>query len=124
MSLDPNTGRLLWQPSEDAAPGNYRISVKATDNGIPNLSATHEYAFHLLEREADLVVLDIAISGSQIRLSWAATAGELYRVEQKASWTSAWTPVPGDLSGSGETLAVTYPSDGAIHRFYRVRLVR
>ena len=36
MSVDAATGELLWTPAENQGPGQYRVTVHATDNGVPS----------------------------------------------------------------------------------------
>src|SRR5262249_13020880 len=40
MSIDPATGVLTWVPVDGTSGSDYRVSVRVTDNGSPNLSAT------------------------------------------------------------------------------------
>ena len=42
-SIDPNTGELTWTPDATQAPNIYTISVTATDDNSPPLSATNSF---------------------------------------------------------------------------------
>jgi hypothetical protein len=51
ISLNPNTGVLAWLPSEAQGPSTNIITLRVTDNGAPNLSATN--SFTVVVREAN-----------------------------------------------------------------------
>src|SRR5262249_18642056 len=42
-SIDPATGVFSWTPAEAQGPGNYTITVNATDNGTPALSGSRSF---------------------------------------------------------------------------------
>jgi hypothetical protein len=42
-AINGSTGAFTWPPTEAQAPGTYRLQVKVTDNGTPNLSAEKEF---------------------------------------------------------------------------------
>ena len=44
-SINPSTGVFTWTPSEAQGPGDYDITVRVTDNGVPAL--TDDEAFHV-----------------------------------------------------------------------------
>ena len=37
-SINPSTGQFSWTPTEAQGPGSFPITVRVTDNGLPNLS--------------------------------------------------------------------------------------
>ena len=43
-SIDPVTGAFSWTPTPGQGPASYNITVRATDNGAPNLSNTQTFA--------------------------------------------------------------------------------
>ena len=43
-ALDTNTGVFTWTATEAQGPGTYPVSVSATDNGVPPLSATQSFS--------------------------------------------------------------------------------
>src|SRR5205085_2757782 len=48
-SIYPNTGNFTWTPSPSQAPSTNQLSVRVTDNGTPNLSATNSFALAVQE---------------------------------------------------------------------------
>ncbi|MBM3848260.1 MAG: hypothetical protein FJ405_18485, partial [Verrucomicrobia bacterium] len=48
-SIHPNTGRLLWTPTEAQGPGVYSLTIRVTDNGSPNLSDSETVSITVLE---------------------------------------------------------------------------
>lgn len=48
-TIDPDSGRFAWTPSEIQGPTNATVTVVVTDNGSPSLSATNQFAVHVLE---------------------------------------------------------------------------
>src|SRR6185436_15875519 len=42
-SIGEATGVFLWVPTEEQGPGNYMVTIRVTDNGMPNLSATRTF---------------------------------------------------------------------------------
>ena len=47
--IDANTGQFSWTPTEAQGPGVYDITVRVTDNGIPNLSDTKTFTVVVAE---------------------------------------------------------------------------
>jgi hypothetical protein len=43
MTVNPGTGQIAWTPAEDQGPGNYAVTVRATDDGSPALSHTTNF---------------------------------------------------------------------------------
>ena len=49
LSVNPNTGQVLFRPTEAQGPSTNRVVVRVTDNGIPALSATNSFTVVVLE---------------------------------------------------------------------------
>jgi hypothetical protein len=43
LAIDPLTGRLTWTPTAGQVPSTNLITVRVTDNGMPNLNATRTF---------------------------------------------------------------------------------
>src|SRR5262245_49716558 len=43
MTINASSGVLTWTPNEAQGPGNYTITVRVTDGGVPTLSATNSF---------------------------------------------------------------------------------
>lgn len=48
-TIDPLSGVFTWSTSSEHAPGSYMMTVVATDNGSPNLSATQTISIEVLK---------------------------------------------------------------------------
>ena len=59
-SLNPNNGQFTWTPTEVQGPGVYPITVRVTDNGVPNLSATRMFTVTVNEVNTVPVLAPIA----------------------------------------------------------------
>ena len=49
LSVNPNTGQVMFRPTEAQGPSTNRVVVRVTDNGIPALSATNSFTVVVLE---------------------------------------------------------------------------
>jgi VCBS repeat-containing protein len=49
MTINPQSGVLTWTPTEAQGPGNYRVTVRVTDNGTPALSDTKTFNIRVNE---------------------------------------------------------------------------
>ena len=47
MSIDPFSGELRWPMPQNQAPGDYPVTVRATDNGTPALSDAKLFTIHV-----------------------------------------------------------------------------
>lgn len=48
-SVDPRSGELRWTPTETEGPGQYTITLQATDSGLPALAATRTLTVSVTE---------------------------------------------------------------------------
>jgi hypothetical protein len=48
-AIDSATGRFSWIPAEDQGPGDFDLTVRATDSGFPAASTTHTFRVHVDE---------------------------------------------------------------------------
>jgi hypothetical protein len=70
------------------------------------------------------VPLDIQISGTNLLLTWPAAAGQTYQLQNESNLAvPAWTPVGGQVTGTGGTLTLTNNFGGLPQRFFRLQLV-
>ena len=61
MKIDAKTGVISWTPSEAQGSGNYSVTVRVMDNGIPSLSDTKTYKVHVNEVNVAPTLAAIAI---------------------------------------------------------------
>jgi hypothetical protein len=48
-SINPTSGQFAWTPSEAQGPGNYSVTIVATDNGTPPLNSSQTFAITVAE---------------------------------------------------------------------------
>jgi hypothetical protein len=130
-NLDPNTGLFTWSPSEAQGPGIYPVTVRATDNGAPPLSAVAQ--LNLIVNEvnqppsltpmADHGVAPGALLSFQIfasdtdlpeqRLTFSLGAGAPAGVTlDPNTGLFTWTPAP-ETAGQRFVLTVTATDNGS-----------
>ena len=59
MSINPASGQITWQTSEIHGPGNYTVTVRATDNGSPQRASTMSFSITIREVNQAPVVASI-----------------------------------------------------------------
>mgnify|MGYP003345615171 CR=1 FL=1 len=59
-AIDPVSGLLSWTPSEAQGPGNYTITVRVTDNGVPPLSDAKSFTVSVSEVNQPPLLIPIA----------------------------------------------------------------
>lgn len=105
-TIDPDTGRFQWTPTEEQGPGNFTIPVKVTD--LAGAAVTKNLVVHVLERNSAPVIA--AISDFKIPLGQS--------IDFKATATDADVPVTPftfQLGGQVPTGATINPLTGDFH---------
>ena len=78
-AIDPATGVITWTPTEQQGPGEYTITVRVTDNGVPPLS--DEKPFRVTVNEVN-VSPELAAIGDRV-----VVVGDLVEVQLTATDT-------------------------------------
>ncbi len=63
-SIDPATGVFRWTPTENDGPASYPVTVRVTDDGLPNLSDFKTITITVLEPGSEVVVVESRVGGS------------------------------------------------------------
>ncbi len=126
-SIDPVSGLFNWTPTEAQGPGDYPITVTATDNGTPPLSDSKSFSVHVNEVDKPPVLVPIADQTvneeTTLSLMVTATDPDLPANTLSYSLTSApsgatiesnsglfkWTPL--EAQGPGDYLVTVKVSD-------------
>ncbi|MDB6124366.1 MAG: hypothetical protein JWQ71_3359, partial [Pedosphaera sp.] len=116
-SIDATSGTFTWAPGDNQAGSTNSITVRVTDNGLPILSDAKTFSVTVVSRP---VIESIAVSGSNVTLTWSAIAGKVYRVQTKSDITASWNDLTGDVTASGSTATKVDSSGLASELFYRV----
>ena len=79
--INPANGVLTWTPAEAQGPNTYTVSVRVTDNGVPNLSATNSFTVIVQEVNSPPTLAAVADrtvdEGAPLTFTVAATDGDL-----------------------------------------------
>ena len=120
-SINASSGVFTWPTTNAPAPSTNTLTVRVTDNGVPNLSDSETITVVVLGR---LDFGQLSRNGNQLTLSWNSAPGQTYRVEYKDDLGAAtWSVLGADLMGTGSPVSTTVNVSNPPHRFYRLRLV-
>jgi len=120
--INPATGIFSWTPTPAQVLTTNLITVRATDNGVPPLSATRSFTATVLNVPSISVV---SLVGQTLTLRWPSATGKVYRVQYKDSLSaSTWTTLGSDLSGTGSPLSINVNVSAPAQRFYRLLIVQ
>jgi hypothetical protein len=120
MTIDPASGVVSWTPTDGQAPSTNWITVRVTDDGVPNLSNQRTVQVVAFPRDYTLVVAKFTKIGSIIQLSWESTVGKTYQVHYTdnlnppVTWLS---PFPAQVAAGASMVFLDLPP---ARRFYRV----
>ena len=119
-SIGATNGVFTWTPS-DAQAGANSITVRVTDNGVPNLSDAKTFSVTVLPRP--LLQL-MGLSNDVVTLTWSALAGTFYRIQFKTNLAdAAWTDLVPDIQSTGPTATTTDAVSMRSSSYYRVFVV-
>ena len=119
--MDPESGLFTWTPGSTQVPGTNLVTVRVTDNGVPNLSSTQSFSIEVVSSP---VIESIVASGGSVTIRWSAVVGKRYRVQFKSALGDrSWSDLPGDVTSTGTTAVKTDSMSSEAQRSYRVVLV-
>ncbi|GEM_PF-4277474 len=61
MAIDPGTGRFTWTPASTLPVGTVIVTIQATDDGEPNLTATRTVSITVLAPTRTLSIVDATV---------------------------------------------------------------
>jgi hypothetical protein len=117
--INATNGILVWTPTESQL-GTNSITVRVTDNGLPNLSDAQTFTATVL---AGPNLLSPIVSNQLVTVTWSAIAGTSYRLQFKANLLDTiWTDLSPDILASGPTASSAQTNLNSTG-FYRVLVV-
>ncbi len=135
-AIDPDTGRFTWTPTEAQGPGSETITVVATDDGTPSMTAERTLAVTVREANRAPAIDPMADQsvavGETLRIDVPASDPDRPRnrltvtvagpaaMNVDDSGTLTWAPTAGDLGQADVTLTAT--DDGSPQRADSARL--
>jgi hypothetical protein len=124
-----SSGQFRWLVPSDQPPGEYFMTVRATDNGAPPRSATVTFSMIVIGPGVVVpggpppVIGSVFTIGGQATFTIATTPGRTYRVLYTVDLNSGtWLQLDRDFVAANPSASLT---DGAAapQRFYRVQQV-
>lgn len=112
VSINPATGVLSWTPTEAQGPGVYELTVQATDNGSPPLTASATFVVTVLAvndapsftRGSDQTALEDA--GPQVVNNWATNIS-------RGTPDEAWQTLQFNITTNNDGLFAVLPTINA-----------
>ena len=123
--IKPNSGLFTWKPTQAQALNSYVITVRVTDNGKPNRSATRMFTVTVDQHPLAPQVGIVSVTATGVTINWTGVVGRTYRLQFKQSLTDpAWTDLDGDITAATNDLSKVDLTAGASReRYYRVLLI-
>jgi hypothetical protein len=127
VEVNPGNGLLRWIVPASQAPGDYLVTVRVTDNGVPARSDTSSFVITVRPPGAVITVTppptiySVASINGQATFTIETTPGRTFRVFYTDDLSSAnWTQLDRDFVAANPYASIT---DGAAapQRFYRVQ---
>jgi hypothetical protein len=119
------SGLFRWIVPSNQPPGDYFVTIRATDNGSPPRSSTVTLTVGIVAvipvtGSPPPVIRSVASPDGQITFTTVTTPGRTYRILYKDDLSnSVWTPLDRDFVAANATASITDPAPGP-RRFYQV----
>ena len=123
--IDPRTGLFTWKPTQAQALNSHLITVRVTDNGKPNRSATRPFTVTVVQHPFAPRVGTVSLADNGVTIRWTGIVGRTYRVQFKHILDDPdWIDLEGDVPAeTGEMLKVDATAGASRQRYYRVLLM-
>ena len=115
--MDLLTGVFTWATDAGAARTTNQVTLTASDNGVPRLSASRSFTV-VVSAELQAV---IAKAGNDVTISGEVIPGRTYRLEFKDTLDAPdWLPLGADTVAATNSISFTDTPGANGQRFYRV----
>ncbi len=123
--INPTNGLFRWKPAQAQALNSYAITVRVSDDGKPNRSATRSFTITVGQHPLAPQIGAVSVNANGATIGWKAILGRTYRVQFKNSLSDPdWTDLQGDLVADSALVSITDATAGASReRYYRVLLI-
>ncbi|MDH7501159.1 MAG: putative Ig domain-containing protein, partial [Verrucomicrobiota bacterium] len=122
LALDSQTGVLTWRPQIKSAGSTNLVSISATDNGVPSLSATQSFKVIVLRPASPVVRVTLSSEGA-CALEVSGDEGPDYVIERTLGFSPAqWEPVLIQVEPTLPFIWTAPACTNAPGAFYRLRL--
>ena len=118
--INPVSGLFLWTPANPIADGVYSFEVTVTDDGVPSLSATNQFAVRVISKpELEPPLLE----DRQLKLSLSTVVGVRYQVEfTEDLLVPQWKPLDSSFIATETHATIVHDTTRASSVFYRLRI--
>ncbi|MDB6125380.1 MAG: hypothetical protein JWQ71_4373 [Pedosphaera sp.] len=116
-TINATSGLFRWTSTE-AQLGTNQVTLRVTDNGLPNLSDSKTFEITVVPKPS---IQSLQVSQGIFTITWSAILGQSYRVEYKTNLTDViWTPLSGDIISQGNAASKADSGPATVQRFYHV----
>lgn len=117
--IGPTNGAFAWTPSQSQI-GTNTITVRVTDNGLPNLSDEKTFSVNV---EAAPTIQSITVLSNMTLLTWGAISGATYQVQFKTNLMDTnWLDLLPQILATGPIATATNSATNPA-TFYRLHVV-
>ena len=123
--INPVNGLFQWKPAQSQALNSYLITVRVTDNGKPNRSATGSFTVTVGQHPLAPRVGSVFVEPGGVTIRWNGIVGRTYRVQFKNSLGDpAWIDLGPDLTAETSELSIVdVTAEASRERYYRLLLM-
>ena len=123
--INPTNGVFTWKPTQAQALNSYFFTVRATDNGKPQRSATKSFIVTVGQHPLAPQIGTVSVSADKFTVGWNAIVGRIYRLQFKDSLNDPdWTDLDSDITADSAVLSKADTMTVARReRYYRVLLI-
>jgi hypothetical protein len=119
-SVGSSSGLFQWTPASNQAPSTNSVSVTATDNDTPPLSASRNFTIYI--SLPPQVAINRETGG--IKMALPTVPGRQYQVLYKNLLTDeSWTPLGGPVTATGTSLEIPDTIGSQTQRFYKIEVL-
>jgi hypothetical protein len=124
-SVHPTTGVFTWIPTEAEGPGFYTITVRVTDNGVPNLSHSQTFTVTVNEDNGPRFVIggSTRFVDGKFQMQITATVGRTIIIYASTNLTF-WLPIATNVVPSSGEIILVDPTSASLSQRFTARSCR
>jgi len=119
-TINGTNGILVWTTGTADVDTTNNLTVRATDDGTPNLSDAKSFIVTVVSQPA---IGSITVTNGLAVITWDSIPGQAYLLQKKNGLDEAdWTSLT-NIVAAGYITTATDATTGADHKFYRISTV-
>ena len=116
--VNPGSGIFNWATPVDSPDSTNSITVRVSDNGTPEKTATRTFNARVVSR---MLTFTPGVNLENMALSWSTIPGKSYRVQFKSDLSETeWSNATGDIVATGTSMQQHIPIASSGQRYYRI----